>query len=91
VMLIFYGGVGYAGGTVLGLKALLAAVLGGISSVPGAVLGALALGIGEALWSAVFKVEYRDAFVFAALAVMLVLRPAGLFGVRDEAPRHRLP
>ncbi len=86
VMVIYYGGVGYAGGTVLGLKALLAAVLGGIASVPGAVLGAVLLGLAEVLWSAVFSVDSREAFVFTALIVVLVVRPMGFFGVARDAP-----
>jgi branched-chain amino acid transport system permease protein len=89
VMVIFYGGVGYAGGTVLGLKALLAAVIGGIASVPGAVLGALFLGLAEVLWSAAFSIDSRDTFIFAALVILLVVRPLGFFGVQSDAPRHR--
>jgi branched-chain amino acid transport system permease protein len=91
VMVIFYGGVGYAGGTVLGLKALLAAVLGGISSVPGAVLGALLLGLAEVLWSVAFSIDSRDTFIFAALVILLVFRPFGFFGVQRDAPPHRTP
>ena len=91
VMVIFYGGVGYAGGTVLGLKALLAAVAGGIASVPGAVAGALLLGLAEVLWSAAFSIDSRDTFIFVALVVLLVLRPLGFFGVQSDAPRHRTP
>ncbi len=75
-----YGGVGHAGGLVVGLKALIAAVIGGIGSVRGAVLGAVMVAIAETLWSAFFPIEYRDLVIFAALAALLVLRPEGLFG-----------
>ena len=64
VMTVYYGTVGYAGGIVLGLKALLAAVAGGIGSVPGAFLGGILLGCSEALWSALFPIEFRDLAVF---------------------------
>lgn len=74
-----YGGVGHGGGLVVGLKALIAAVIGGIGSVRGAVFGALALGLAETLWSAFFQIEYRDLAIFAALAVVLIIRPEGLF------------
>jgi branched-chain amino acid transport system permease protein len=74
-----YGGVGYAGGLVVGLKALIAAVIGGIGSVRGAVFGAITLGLAETLWSAFFQIEYRDLAIFTALAVVLILRPEGLF------------
>jgi branched-chain amino acid transport system permease protein len=74
-----YGGVGHAGGLVVGLKALIAAVIGGIGSVRAAVFGALLLGLGETAWSLVFPIEYRDLAVFSALALALVLKPEGLF------------
>lgn len=75
-----YGGVGHGGGLVVGLKSLIAAVIGGIGSVRGAVLGACAVALTETLWSAYFPIEYRDLVIFAALAVLLALRPEGLFG-----------
>lgn len=81
-----YGGVGHAGGLVIGLKALIAAVLGGIGSVRAAVMGALLLGLGEAAWSGLFRIEYRDAALFAALALLLALKPEGLFA---QAPSAR--
>ncbi len=77
---LVYGGVGLGGGLVVGLKALIAAVIGGIGSVPGAMAGALLLGLGETIWSALFAIEFRDAALFAALAVLLALKPDGLFG-----------
>jgi len=80
VMTVYYGTVGYAGGIVLGLKALLAAVAGGIGSVPGAFLGGILLGSAEALWSALFPIELRELAIFTLLAVLLVVRPTGLFG-----------
>lgn len=86
-MTAFYGGVGFAAGLSLGLKALAAAVLGGIGSVPGAFLGGLVIGFGEALWSATMPIEGRDIAIYAALVVILMFRPGGLFGHGEGVPR----
>jgi branched-subunit amino acid ABC-type transport system permease component len=88
VMTVYYGTVGYAGGIVLGLKALLAAVAGGIGSVPGAFLGGLLLGCAEAGWSALLPIEFRDLAIFTGLVVLLVVRPSGLFGFAEPLPRR---
>ncbi|MDJ1156942.1 branched-chain amino acid ABC transporter permease [Chelatococcus sp. SYSU_G07232] len=87
VMTAFYGGVGFAAGLSLGLKALVAAILGGIGSVPGAFVGGLAVGFGEALWSATMPIEARDIAIYALLVVILIFRPGGLFGYGDRLPR----
>lgn len=78
---LHYGQATYGSGTLVGLKALVAALLGGIGSLPGAALGGLAIGLFETLWSAAMPVEWRDAVILAALVVILVFRPEGLFGV----------
>jgi branched-subunit amino acid ABC-type transport system permease component len=80
---LHYGGVGYAGGLVVGLKALVAAIIGGIGSVNGALIGALLVGGMEALWSSVFPIEFRDPALFVALVLMLWLRPGGLYGTTE--------
>jgi branched-chain amino acid transport system permease protein len=70
-------------GMVPGLKAFIAAVLGGIGSIPGAVVGGLALGVLEALATALLPegyTSYRDAVAFVVLIVILLVRPSGLFG-----------
>jgi branched-chain amino acid transport system permease protein len=85
VVTIYYGTLGYAGGVALGLKALLAAVAGGIGSVAGAFLGGLLLGGAEAAWSALFPIEHRELVIFSLLVVMLVLRPNGLFGFAAQS------
>jgi branched-chain amino acid transport system permease protein len=68
----------YEMGLVLGLKGFVAAVLGGINSAPGAVLGGLLLGVLESVGAGLISSGYKDAFAFGALLVALVLRPQGL-------------
>eukprot|EP01037_Dinobryon_pediforme_P008191 gene8191-8275_t len=87
-MTLFYGGVGYGASTSLGLKALIAALLGGIGSVPGAFLGGFIIGQTEALWSAYFPIVYRDLVTYGLLSVILILRPGGLFGLPLLKPRQ---
>ena len=67
-------------GNLLGLKAFVAAVLGGIGSIPGAMLGGYLLGIVEELTKAYITSTVTDAVVFAILIVVLLVRPAGLMG-----------
>ena len=67
-------------GTLIGLKAFSAAVLGGIGSLPGAVLGGLLMGLCEEMVVGYWSSTYRDALAFALLIVILLLKPAGLLG-----------
>ncbi|MEW6541787.1 MAG: branched-chain amino acid ABC transporter permease [Bacillota bacterium] len=67
-------------GVMAGLKAFCAAVVGGIGSVPGAVLGGLFLGVAEVLGVAAGFGSYRDAIAFGLLILVLLIRPAGLLG-----------
>ena len=73
-------------GSLLGLKAFVAAVFGGIGSIPGAMLGGILLGVIEILGKAYVSTELGDAFVFAVLIVVLLVRPTGLLGkpVREK-------
>jgi branched-chain amino acid transport system permease protein len=64
------------------LKALSAIIIGGMGSVPGAIIGGLGIGIIESLSTLAIPTDYRDTVVFAILILMLLLRPWGLFGVR---------
>jgi branched-chain amino acid transport system permease protein len=82
-----YGGLGFAGGFQYGLKALIAAIIGGIGSIPGALLGGFAVGLFETAWSAYLPIEVRDMALYAALIVFLIFRPGGLLGTRDPTPR----
>jgi branched-chain amino acid transport system permease protein len=67
-------------GDMVGLKAFSAAVLGGITSVVGTILGGVMLGLIEALAAFYLSTDYKDLFAFAILMAMLVLRPQGLLG-----------
>ena len=67
-------------GSMLGLKAFVAAVLGGIGSVPGAVVGGFAIGFAEVLVTALGFSAWTDAVVFAILILVLLFKPAGLLG-----------
>ncbi len=66
----------------VGLKAFTAAILGGIGNIPGAVLGAMILGLTEALTTLGFGSEWNDVSTFAVLMLVLLLRPRGLLGER---------
>src|SRR6185503_18464682 len=67
-------------GIMPGLKAFVAAVLGGIGNVPGAVLGGLVMGVAEVMVVGYLSPTYRDAIAFILLIVILLVRPAGILG-----------
>ena len=86
----YYGLAQYTMGSVLGLKAFSAAVLGGIGNIPGAMVGGVLLGVVEALGAGyigdltnnVFGSNYQDVFAFLVLIAVLIFRPSGLLGER---------
>ena len=78
--LVYYSTVSYNDGTVPGIKAFTAAVLGGIGSLPGAVIGGLLIGIIEIMWSNYVSSDYKDVAVFAILIVVLIMLPQGILG-----------
>jgi branched-chain amino acid transport system permease protein len=67
-------------GFLAGIKAFTAAVLGGIGSIPGAVLGSMVLGLTESFATGYVSSDYEDVFAFALLVIILIFRPAGLLG-----------
>ena len=77
---LYYGVIDFYLGFVAGIKAFTAAVLGGIGSLPGAMLGGLVIGVAEALWSGYFSIAYKEVAVFAILILVLILKPSGLLG-----------
>lgn len=79
---ILYNSVDPYMGTLPGLKAFVAAVLGGIGIIPGAVIGGFLMGIAENLVVAFGSSTYRDAVAFAILILILLIKPSGLLGKR---------
>jgi branched-chain amino acid transport system permease protein len=82
-----YGQISPLMGLLPGLKAFIAAVIGGVGSIPGAVLGGYVLGLSEVLFVGLLPPEYsgfRNAFVFGALIVVLLVMPNGLLGKSTE-------
>jgi len=78
--LLYYGVIDFFIGFVAGVKAFTAAVLGGIGSLPGAMLGGLLIGLIETFWSAYFSIEYKDVAAFSILIVVLIFLPTGILG-----------
>lgn len=70
----------YNMGTMLGLKGFCGAVIGGLGSVPGAIVGGFALGILEALGAGLISSAYKDAIAFVVLLLVLFMRPTGILG-----------
>lgn len=76
----FIGQINFYIGFVAGIKAFVAAVLGGIGSIPGAVLGSLVLGMAEAFAAGYISSVYEDVFAFLILVLILIFKPSGLLG-----------
>jgi branched-chain amino acid transport system permease protein len=80
MFLLYYGVITFNDGFDAGIKAFTAAVLGGIGSLPGAMLGGLVIGLIEAFWSGYFTTEYKNVAAFSILAMVLIFFPSGLLG-----------
>lgn len=74
------GQINFSIGFIAGIKAFTAAVLGGIGSIPGAVLGSFILGLTESFATGYVSSDYEDVFAFSLLVLILIFRPAGLLG-----------
>ena len=77
---LYYGSVDFFIGFLAGVKAFTAAVLGGIGSIPGAMLGGILIGLVEAYWGGYVSGAYKDVAVFAVLILILTILPTGLLG-----------
>ena len=83
---VYYSNVHYYMGYLIGIKAFTSAVIGGIGSLPGAMLGGIVLGLLEAAGTQVIGSAWKDVFAFGILIIMLIFRPNGLLG-RTEIER----
>jgi branched-chain amino acid transport system permease protein len=77
---LYYGSVRFDMGFIYMIKAFAAAILGGIGSIPGAMLGGMIIGSVEVLWSAFLPTEWKDVTTFVVLILVLYLRPSGILG-----------
>ncbi len=78
--LLLYGVIDHYIGFLVGVKAFTAAVLGGIGSLPGAMLGGLLIGLIEVFWAGYFSGEYKDVAAFSILVIVLIFLSSGLLG-----------
>ena len=80
---IYYNSIVFNMGSSMGLKAFVAAVLGGIGNIPGTMLGGIVLGLAESLGATLISAKYKDAFAFIILILVLLFKPTGLFGKKE--------
>nr|WP_265332090.1 branched-chain amino acid ABC transporter permease LivH [Candidatus Magnetaquicoccus inordinatus] len=78
-----YGSFDFYIGFLMGIKAFTAAVLGGIGSLPGAMLGGVVLGLAESFFAGFVNSDYKDVFAFSLLILFLIFRPSGFLGVPE--------
>jgi branched-chain amino acid transport system permease protein len=81
----YMGQINYKIGFLAGIKAFVAAVLGGIGSIPGAVLGSFILGLSESFGTGYISSDYEDVIAFVFLIIILTLRPSGILGRSEKA------
>ena len=79
---LYYGSFDFTMGMTFGLKAFIAAILGGIGNIPGAMLGGMILGIVESLGAGYISPQWKDVIAYVLLALTLIVRPTGLLGER---------
>jgi len=82
IVALYYGSFDFTLGWVFGLKAFIAAILGGIGNIPGAMLGGMLLGIIETLGSGYISPQWKDVIAYVILILILIFRPTGLLGER---------
>ena len=85
IVALYYGSFDFTQGWTFGLKAFIAAILGGIGNIPGAMVGGLLLGIVETLAAGYISPQWKDVIAYGALIVILIARPTGLLGERVAA------
>ena len=85
---LYYGAVRFDMGFIFMIKAFAAAILGGIGSIPGAMVGGLLIGSIEVMWAAFLPSEWKDVTTFTVLILVLYLKPSGLLGVGMAAEQR---
>jgi len=85
IVALYYGSFDFTLGWTFGLTAFIAAILGGIGNIPGAMLGGMLLGVVETLASGYISPQWKDVIAYAALIGILIARPTGLLGERLAA------
>ncbi len=85
IVALYYGSFDFTLGWTFGLKAFIAAILGGIGNIAGAMLGGLLLGVVETLASGYISPQWKDVIAYVVLIVILIARPTGLLGERASA------
>ena len=85
IVALYYGSFDFTLGWTFGLKAFIAAILGGIGNIPGAMLGGMLLGVAETLAAGYISPQWKDAIAYIVLILILLLRPTGLLGERVAA------
>jgi branched-chain amino acid transport system permease protein len=82
IVALYYGSFDFTLGWTFGLKAFIAAILGGIGNIPGAMLGGMLLGIVESLGAGYLSPQWKDVIAYAILILILIFRPTGILGER---------
>ncbi|HEY75437.1 MAG TPA: branched-chain amino acid ABC transporter permease [Thermoflexia bacterium] len=82
IVALYYGSFDFTLGWIFGLKAFIAAILGGIGNIPGAMLGGMLLGIIETLGAGYMSPQWKDVIAYIILILILIFRPTGLLGER---------
>jgi branched-chain amino acid transport system permease protein len=82
IVALYYGSFDFTLGWTFGLKAFIAAILGGIGNIPGAMLGGMLLGIVETLGAGYLSPQWKDVIAYAILILILIFRPTGILGER---------
>ncbi|MEA3377473.1 MAG: branched-chain amino acid ABC transporter permease [Chloroflexota bacterium] len=82
IVALYYGSFDFTVGWVFGLKAFIAAILGGIGNIPGAMLGGMLLGVTETLGAGYLSPQWKDVIAYIILILILIFRPTGLLGER---------
>lgn len=83
LMGLYYNSIVFNMGYSIGLKAFVAAILGGIGNIPGTMLGGLILGLVESLVAGFISTQYKDALAFLIMIIVLLIKPTGIFGSKE--------